>query len=413
MESLPLMLQVALLLLGVALTRYLWEINITVASVVLDVTSFGAVFYLLIVIAGTASESCPYQTPGSDFLRHILHHLHRHLLPAVQSAPSAISHLVSSMLSSLSKASICIGWLIAWWRRPERSMCSTTNVLHTLFYAICIIIIGIPGDVLRICWTIPKHLVFYVRACYRHFGRTMDRPCTDISPHTRNADRKAVTLDLRCTSWILQTSLDKTIHVLTLERLVSTSELSWFHPTLVLDCFNVFIGCINIGDGKVMVMQGLERLATVSAACFFSTLLNLTITNPTSNVLADLHRRYIAVFSPEVDFTGLQFHSTMTAIDALANRFGNPRFSWWHGRTVPDGGSVPFSRRVAEVARVKYQRSQRTKVPRWILRPALHFLSLGSVFPPLAVADYLTVIALDLGCDVPDTTSLDEKYVYI
>ena len=189
------------------------------------------------------------------------------------------------------------------------------------------------------------------------------------------------------------------------------SELSYFHPSLVLDCFNVFIGCINVNDGKVMVLQGSEQLATVSAASFFGTLRNLTITNPTSSVLADLHQRYNAVFPPEANFTGLQFHPTMAAIDALANQFGNPRYAWWHGRKVPDGGSAPFSRRVAEVAQVKYQRSQDAKVPRWILRPALHFLSLGSVFPPPAVADYLTIIALDLGCGVCDTKSLDERYV--
>ena len=42
MESLPLMLQGSLLLLGCALSRYLWETDITIASVVLSVTSFGA-----------------------------------------------------------------------------------------------------------------------------------------------------------------------------------------------------------------------------------------------------------------------------------------------------------------------------------------------------------------------------------
>jgi len=71
MESLPLMLQGALLLLGCALSRYLWEYNTTVASVVVGVTSFGVLFYLFIVIAGVASVNCPYQTPAADFLRHI------------------------------------------------------------------------------------------------------------------------------------------------------------------------------------------------------------------------------------------------------------------------------------------------------------------------------------------------------
>ena len=60
MESLPLMLQVALLLLGCALSRYLWDSYTTVASVVLGVASLGILLYFLIVVAGSASGSCPY-----------------------------------------------------------------------------------------------------------------------------------------------------------------------------------------------------------------------------------------------------------------------------------------------------------------------------------------------------------------
>ena len=71
MESLPLMLQVALLLLGCALSRYLWEANINIASVVIGFTSFVFLFYIFIVIAGTIWDSCPYQTPGSTFFRYL------------------------------------------------------------------------------------------------------------------------------------------------------------------------------------------------------------------------------------------------------------------------------------------------------------------------------------------------------
>ena len=71
MESLPLMLQIALLLLGCALSRYLWEISMTVASVVIGVTSFGLLLYLFILVVGTTWESCPYQTPGSHFFRYL------------------------------------------------------------------------------------------------------------------------------------------------------------------------------------------------------------------------------------------------------------------------------------------------------------------------------------------------------
>ena len=71
MKTLPLMLQGALLLLDCALSRYLWEYNTTVASVVVGFTSFGVLFYLFIVIAGTISVNCPYQTPAADFIPYI------------------------------------------------------------------------------------------------------------------------------------------------------------------------------------------------------------------------------------------------------------------------------------------------------------------------------------------------------
>ena len=71
MESLPLMLQSALLLLGYALSRYLWIINLTVASVVIGITSIGLGFYVFIVIAATLADNCPFQTPASQILRGI------------------------------------------------------------------------------------------------------------------------------------------------------------------------------------------------------------------------------------------------------------------------------------------------------------------------------------------------------
>ena len=54
------MLQVSLLLVGCALSRYLWDIDITVASVIIGVTSFGPMFYVFITVAGMVSASCPY-----------------------------------------------------------------------------------------------------------------------------------------------------------------------------------------------------------------------------------------------------------------------------------------------------------------------------------------------------------------
>ena len=69
MESLPLILQCALALLGSALSWYLWEVNRSVSSVVIGFTSFGVLFYLFIVTASVFSFDCPFQTPFSPLIR--------------------------------------------------------------------------------------------------------------------------------------------------------------------------------------------------------------------------------------------------------------------------------------------------------------------------------------------------------
>ena len=68
-ESLPMMLQIALLLLAVGLSRYMWTINASVARTLLGLTAFGVGFFILIVVAGTSSYECPFQTPASLALR--------------------------------------------------------------------------------------------------------------------------------------------------------------------------------------------------------------------------------------------------------------------------------------------------------------------------------------------------------
>jgi len=51
MECLPLTIQMTLLLLGYALSQYVWVLSRTVAAVIAAFTSFGLLFYLFIVFA--------------------------------------------------------------------------------------------------------------------------------------------------------------------------------------------------------------------------------------------------------------------------------------------------------------------------------------------------------------------------
>ena len=72
MESLPVMLQFALLLFGIAITVYLWDLDVSVAEVVLVVTSIGLTFYTSITAAGTIWSDFPFQTPPSLLLPKVL-----------------------------------------------------------------------------------------------------------------------------------------------------------------------------------------------------------------------------------------------------------------------------------------------------------------------------------------------------
>ena len=424
MQSLPLMLQTALLLLGFALSRYLWDINITIASVILGVTSFGALFYAFIVIAATASESCPYQTPFARIFRYILrntlHYVRHNLLPTLRSAPSTIS-VIFSKISSLSRKTVSHYMFTGWWPSFEGSWSLMSNIRDVLIYLCAIMPLALVVDAAILLVAAPILLATtFCRRVYRQsLGRVVHRWIIDsTSPPSHDLDRPMAALDLRCISWILHASLDKTIRSSTLEYLVSVSGLSHFHPTVTLDCFNIFVGCVSVGsNGKVTIIQGLEELATSSITGFFKSFHNLTVMDPTSSVLSDLHRHYNDNFPPEVDFTGPLFHSTMTTVRTLVNGFGNPRYTWWDNhRDFPTQGDIRFSRRMARAAMTGYQQTQRRKVPRWMLRSALHFLSLCAVFPPFVISDCLFIIATDLGCDARDDldkTSLDERCVHI
>ena len=81
----------------------------------------------------------------------------------------------------------------------------------------------------------------------------------------------------------------------------------------------------------------------------------------------------------------------------------------WENYKPPGEVHITFARQMAQAAEVEYQESQYQKIPRWILRFALHSLSMDP--PPLVpfVADCLTIAAIDLGCQVSNVRDLEER----
>ena len=419
MESLPLMLQAALLLFGCALSRYLWEVDVTTASVVVGVTSLGVIFYIFIIIAGTASDSCPYQTPHSRILRHLSNTFYRALrhtlcricqyLPYVRHLlPHAIAMFIQLIRLSIAYHLLSLLRRESWQSRPGRILL----VLAPIFMPV-----ALAFDAFVLSFAIPRAclgLLAFVclQACY-WFYRVGRGLVTGTFSRTPTYDNQTIALDLQCISWILQTSVDKRIQLLTLKRLIQTSAFSHFHPSIVIDCFNVFTGYVSVGKGKAVVVQGSGRLAMDSASALFDTLQNLILMDPTSNILEDLHRRYNAIISPDADFAGLPFDSTISPIHTFSRGVGTSGDLWQGRPSAPGQGHIPFSQHIAKAAQEKYQQTQRKKVPRWALRSACHLLSLGSVSPPSTIADCLMVIAIDIGCNVSEVKASNERCVCV
>jgi len=80
-ESLPVMLQVTLLLLACGLCRRMWSITASVAYTLTSLTGLGVVFYVAIAIAGTSSYACPFQTPVSTTLHGPWKKFRRKIIP--------------------------------------------------------------------------------------------------------------------------------------------------------------------------------------------------------------------------------------------------------------------------------------------------------------------------------------------
>ena len=399
MESLPLMLQAGLFLLGCALSRYLWNISKTVASVVIGVTSLGLIFYIFIIVAGSFSEDCPYQTPGSRILRY--------LGPKVHSALRNIFKHSKFIKIVAEKVELYHPW---WSKR---------NIIPFIRDLILEIPRGFAIDVYHTGR--PAIQVFRVPLIGTYnLARGADNPF--YSSLKQWFRQQTIPSNFRCISWTLQTSLDKPIHRNALEHLATFTELTGLDPTLVADCFNVFVGCVSLSGDELVIMQGLEDLAVVSASCFFRTFHHLWVTDPTSSVLADLRRRYNRVIPYWTDLSGFPSHHI------IMMTHGSVHEHWVHCSSLQWDNCKPsaqehivFAHYLVKLAWAQHQRRKRAfqqghtltkaEVPRWILRFALHSLSLDP--PPLTsvVADCLTIVAIELNCDVSNIVTLDKRYV--
>ena len=411
MESLPLMLQVALLLLGCALSRYLWEINTTVASVVLGVTSFGVLFYLFIVISGATFVSCPYQTPGARILRHIPD-TPRHIGDVFRRIPDAfrrtrdafrhtldtfhrIPHYLGVLHSFLGQQSTIYKVLIKAMdqlKEAHRSPCKiATSLLLILLLPICLI-----ADARRaVVWLLvaPSR---WVRLWLQ-----------------QESNRQVAMLDQHCVSWTLRISLDGPVRLQALNYLATMTPTD-LDPTLTIDCLNVLFDCVKVNDGKAAIVKELEQLATMSVLCCFHMLPHLI---DTPRVHEDVCQRYTRTFPLETNFEQFpvlgKIHTELYSGPRSdeRERWISRRQMRWEGYKPSSGEHVVAAHVLAKISQEKYRKGERRKVPRWLLRFALHSLSQSPLPPVSVVTNCLSIVGIDLGYDSSTSVTLGERCV--
>ena len=409
MEALPLMLQIALLLLGCALSRYLWEINTTIASVVIGVTSVGVLFYLFIVVAGAAFVSCPYQTPSARILRSIPDIIS--LIPDTFHYIPHIPGILHSILSTLIEQSWSYSVIMFW---GEESTHSQTNIVNTLL-SILLLPILLILDTIHLLVTLPQRLHLSLQ---------------------QGSEHQAAVLNLRCILWTLQTSLDGPVRLLTLNYL-TTTKLTYFDPTLVGVCLNILIGCTSTSHMGVVITPGSEQLAKVSALCCLHTLSHLVAMDPIPRTLEHVRQQYARTFPIRANNCPIPFFHTLGAIHCILysthfepenilhhkqkvtswryhdqlsshssrspslSRPSSPGWqNWWDGYRPSSDEYVIVAHALAKVAKFEYQRNGCRKVPRWLLCFALRSLSQSPLPPTSVVINCLSIIALDL-CPEP------------
>ena len=153
--------EISLLLLGCALSRYLWGISIIVASIVIGVTSF-------LVVAGAASDSCPYQTSGSLILRYLWPRIPNILYSAIPAVGSVLSIVLLALGGTFMGSQVMLTIVLSsrnyypWWRQ--------SNVMPFLLGLILKIPLALVADVYDLLRVVVQRLAYILnRASYLWF----------------------------------------------------------------------------------------------------------------------------------------------------------------------------------------------------------------------------------------------------
>ena len=250
-----------------------------------------------------------------------------------------------------------------------------------------------------------SHPVASLDGLIRVVTHFLSRPITSLRrmhtiPHTskQGPDR----LDVHCASWTLQISVDKAVRLSTLEHCLGSPPSSLQIVSVSLSIASTF--WITTWWWSEDSDDSPQHLRCPSSAPFCIFRPRIQSLGRSSTIVGAIPQSFRS--------RRLPFYYTLGAIHRRFNskekHKQRPKIEWRDYK--PSGHEhARVSRALAELVQSEYRRSEcreregereRGKFPRWIIRFALHSLSL---YPPKTVViDCLSVVAIDLGCEVPN-----------
>ena len=168
----------------------------------------------------------------------------------------------------------------------------------------------------------------------------------------------------------------------------------------------MLLGYVDVDHSRVTENPGLKQGVRAASLCLLRALSGV---DPISSVLEDIRKRYAAVVPPDANFEGLLCYHAINAIHTvLVTRRKGWSFSWMDYNPCAQE-HVFFANALVQVA---HKERHNGKVPRRILRFVVRSMSQDPPSSISVVINCLTIIAIDLGCDISedDARNLDERY---
>ena len=202
---------------------------------------------------------------------------------------------------------------------------------------------------------------------------------------------------------------DRQLHPSQHQLLELWDQIHTTYPALAAVHLNTLLGCINVVHGQVLEGTGLGQLAGVASLGLLRALSGM---DPTSTTVQDMCEQYLRVIPHDTNFKGLLYYHTISTIHILfVGKQKGFSFQWVDYKPCSQEYAL-LANTLVQVAHKR--RESQEKVPCWILRFVLHSLFLDPPPSTSVTVSSLSIIAVDLGCDISSTRTitLDERCVY-